>query len=123
MQSKILSGRPSVMVNPLNSLVPLILFLAISFFAFSQTSQADIIVPGPHKVENRLEGTLIGDSNSVSLKTDKQSYKLYFGSNAQLQDLAQKLIGKRVIVRGHAMAYRSETRDTDIEVTSLVEAK
>jgi hypothetical protein len=123
MQSTVLSGRPSGLVNPVNSLVPLILFLAISFFGFSQISRADVILPRPHKVEKRLDGTLDGNSLGVSLKTDAQSYSLYFGSNEALKALAQKLIGKRVILRGYPMEYKSAAKEDNIEVTSIVEAK
>jgi hypothetical protein len=103
--------------------LPLILFVVVSFIAFSQNSRADIIAPGPHKAEKRFDGTLKGGPSEFWLETETQKYRLIFWSNKPLEELAKNLIDKRVVVRGYPLASHGKTLDSDIEVASLLEAK
>jgi hypothetical protein len=122
MQSTTLRARPSLFLRSRDSLFPLLLFLSFAFLAFSGTGLGDVIAPGPHKVEKRIEGTLIGGPVQVQLKNETGTYWLYFSGNTQLEELAQKLLGKRVVVKGFPKVAWSGVRESDIEVTSLVQA-
>ena len=123
MLSANLSARASGSWQRLGVFLPLILFVALSCFAFSQNSRADIIAPGPHKAEKRFDGTLKGGPSEFWLETETQKYRLIFWSNQPLEELAKNLIDKRVVVRGYPMASHGRTLDSDIEVASLLEAK
>ena len=123
MLSTNLRARASGSLLRLGVFLPLILFVAVSFFAFSQNSRADIIAPGPHKTEKRFDGTLKGGPSEFWLETETQKYRLIFWSNKPLEELAKNLIDKRVVVRGYPMASHGRTLDSDIEVASLLEAK
>ncbi len=123
MLSTNLSARASGSLHRLGVFLPLILFVAVSFFAFSLNSRGDIIAPGPHKAEKRFDGTLKGGPSEFWLETETQKYRLIFWSNKPLEELAKNLIDKRVVVRGYPMASHGRTLDSDIEVASLLEAK
>jgi hypothetical protein len=123
MLSTNLRARDSGSLHRLRVFLPLILFVAVSFFAFSQDSRADIIAPGPHKTEKRFDGTLKGGPSEFWLETETQKYRLIFWSNQPLEELARNLINKRVVVRGYPTASHSKALDSDIEVASLLEAK
>ena len=105
-----------------DSLFPLLLFLLFASLASSGTVLGDVIAPRPHKVEKRIEGTLTGGPVQVQLRNETGTYWLYFSGNTQLEELAQKLLGKRVVVKGFPMVAGSGVRDSEIEVTSLVQA-
>jgi hypothetical protein len=118
-----LTARASGSLHRLGIFGPLILFVSISFFAFSQLSVGDVIVPGPHKVQRRLDGTLKGGPNEFWLETETQKYRLIFYSAKPLEEVAKNLVDKRVVVRGYPMESRNGTVESDIEVASLLEAK
>src|SRR5260221_1029825 len=92
MLSTNLSARASGSLHRLGVFLPLILFVAVSFFAFSLNSRGEIIAPGPHKAEKRFDGTLKGAPSEFWLETETQNYRPIFWSNKPLEALATNLI-------------------------------
>ena len=121
MPSTKLTARASGPLHRLAILLPFFLFVSIGYFGLTELSPGDVIVPGPHKVTRRLDGTLKGGPTEFWLETDNQKYRLIF--NKPLEEVAKNLVDKRVVVRGYPMESRSGTVESDIEVASLLEAK